>query len=50
MRRTWTTSYAVNLNTPRLQVQDDKGNQVALPKVLSDAEASRLIGTHVLTG
>lgn len=40
--------YAVNLNTHRLQVQDDVGNQVALPNVSNDAEASRLIGTHVL--
>jgi hypothetical protein len=40
--------YAVNLNTHRLQVQDDVGNQVALPKVLNDAEVSRLIGTHVI--
>lgn len=40
--------YAVNLNTHRLQVQDDVGNRVALPNVLNDAEASRLIGSHVL--
>jgi hypothetical protein len=39
--------FAVNLNTHRLQVQDDVGNQVALPKVLNDAEVSRLLGTHV---
>lgn len=39
--------YAVNLNTHRLQVQDDVGNQVALPKVLDDAEAGRLLGSYV---
>lgn len=39
--------YAVNLNTHRLQVQDDVGNQVALPKVANDAEVSRLIGAYV---
>lgn len=39
--------YAVNLNTHRLQVQDDVGHQVALPKVCNDAEVSRLIGNYV---
>jgi hypothetical protein len=39
--------YAVNLNTHRLQVQDDVGHQVALPKVSNDAEVSRLIGSYV---
>lgn len=39
--------YAVNLNTHRLQVQDDVGNQVALPRVLNDTEVSTLIGTYV---
>jgi len=39
--------YAVNLNTHRLQVQDDVGHQVALPKVTNDAEVSRLIGSYV---
>lgn len=39
--------YAVNLNTHRLQVQDDVGNQVALPRVLNDTEVSKLIGTYV---
>lgn len=39
--------YAVNLNTHRLQVQDDVGHQVALPKVANDAEVSRLIGNYV---
>lgn len=40
--------YAVNLNTHRLQVQDDVGNQVALPRVSNDAEVSRLIGNYVM--
>lgn len=40
--------YAVNLNTHRLQVQDDVGHQVALPKVSNDAEASLLIGGYVV--
>lgn len=39
--------YAVNLNTHRLHVQDDVGNQVALPGVLNDTEVSMLIGTSV---
>jgi hypothetical protein len=39
--------YAVNLNTHRLQVQDDVGHQVALPKVSNDAEVSWLIGSYV---
>lgn len=39
--------YAVNLNTHRLRVQDDVGNQVALPGVAKDTEASKLIGTYV---
>ncbi len=39
--------YAVNLNTHRLQVQDDVGNQVALPKVLNDTEVGRLVGAYV---
>lgn len=39
--------YAVNLSTHRLQVQDDVGNQVALPKVLNDAQAGTLLGSHV---
>lgn len=39
--------YAVNLKTHRLQVQDDVGTRVALPDVLNDAYAGRLLGTHV---
>ena len=39
--------YAVNLKTHRLEVQDDVGHQVALPKVSNDAEVSRLIGRYV---
>lgn len=39
--------YAVNLHTHRLQVQDDVGHQVALPKVSNDGEVSRLIGSYV---
>ncbi len=40
--------FAVNLNTHRLQVQDDAGNQVALPKVLDDDLAARLLRSYVL--
>lgn len=39
--------YAVNLNTHHLQAQDDVGNRIALPKVLNDAEAGRLLGILV---
>ncbi len=39
--------YAANLNTHRLQVQDDTGHQVALPKVVDDAQTGRLLGSHV---
>lgn len=39
--------YAVNLNTHRLQVQDDGGNQIALPKVLNDTDVGRLLGSYV---
>jgi hypothetical protein len=39
--------YAVNLNTHRLQVQDDVGNQVALPKVLDDSGAGAHLGGYV---
>lgn len=39
--------YAVNLNTHRLRVQDDVGNQVALPKVLNDNHVGQLLGHHV---
>ena len=40
--------YAVNLETHRLLVLDDVGNRVALPEVIDDVEASKLIGTHVM--
>lgn len=61
-RETWKTSpqqearaeitftgrlFAVNLHTHRLQVQDDAGHQVALPKVTDDLEAGRLVGRYV---
>lgn len=39
--------FAVNLNTHRLQVQDDVGNQVALPKVANDFAVKHLIGSYV---
>jgi len=39
--------FAVNLNTHRLQVQDDVGNHVALPKVLNDTEVGKLVGAYV---
>jgi len=39
--------YAANLNTQRLQVQDDVGNRAALPGEANDTEASRLIGMYV---
>lgn len=39
--------YAVNLNTHRLQVQDDVGHQVALPDVSDDAGAAKLLGSYV---
>jgi hypothetical protein len=39
--------FAVNLKTHRLQVQDDVGTQVALPDVLNDADAGRLLGVRV---
>ncbi|MGK2932102.1 MAG: hypothetical protein ACSLFD_04955 [Solirubrobacterales bacterium] len=39
--------FAVNLNTHRLQVQDDVGNHVALPKVQNDTEIGKLVGSHV---
>lgn len=40
--------FAVNLNTHQLQVQDDIGNRVALPKVANDAEMGPLLGAHVI--
>lgn len=39
--------YAANLNTHRLHVQDDVGNHVALPDVLDDTAAGRLLGNYV---
>lgn len=39
--------FAVNLHTHRLQVQDDVGNQVALPGVRDDVEIGRLVGEYV---
>lgn len=38
---------AVNLDTHRLQVTDDIGNRVALPNVVNDAAAGRLLGGYV---
>jgi hypothetical protein len=40
--------YAANLNTHRLQVQDDVGNQVGLPDVANDAQVGNLLGSHVI--
>ncbi len=40
--------FAVNLKTHRLQVQDDVGHQVALPKVLEEAGLGALLGKYVL--
>lgn len=43
--------FAVNLNTHYLQVQDDVGNKVALPKVANDIAVKHLIGSYVtITG
>lgn len=39
--------FAVNLNTHRLQVQDDVGHQVALPKVANDTAVRHLLGSYV---
>jgi hypothetical protein len=39
--------FAVNLHSHRLQVQDDVGNQIALPRVANDAEAGRFLGSYV---
>jgi hypothetical protein len=39
--------FAVNLHTHYFQMQDDVGNKVALPKVLDDAVAARLVGSYV---
>lgn len=40
--------YAANLNTHRLQVQDDIGNQVGLPDVADDAQIATLFGSYVV--
>jgi hypothetical protein len=40
--------YAVNLKTHRLEVQDDVGHQVALPRVSNDTEVARLIDSYVV--
>lgn len=39
--------FHVNLNTHRLEVQDDVGHTVALPEVSDDAEVGKLLGCHV---
>lgn len=39
--------YAVNLKSHRLQVQDDLGNEFALPNVADDDAAAALIGRYV---
>ena len=39
--------YAVNLKSHRLQVQDDIGNEFALPKVEDDAAIGHLLGAYV---
>ncbi len=39
--------FAVNLNTHRLQVQDDAGYQIGLPNVLNDTEVGKLVGLYV---
>ncbi len=39
--------YAVNLKSHRLQVQDDLGNEFALPKVENDALLGHLLGAYV---
>lgn len=39
--------FAVNLHTHRLQVQDDVGHSVRLPKVSNDATVGHLIGSRV---
>lgn len=40
--------YAANLNTHRLQVQDDVGNQVGLPDVANDIQIGSLLGSYVI--
>jgi hypothetical protein len=39
--------YAVNLKSHRLQIQDDVGNEFALPKVHNDDEVGHLLGRYV---
>lgn len=39
--------YAVNLKSHRLQIQDDIGNEFALPKVQNDTEVGHLLGSYV---
>ena len=39
--------YSANLHTHRFQIQDDVGNRVALPDVLDDTAARRLLGNYV---
>lgn len=39
--------YSVNLNSHRLQIQDDIGNEFALPKVENDTEVGHLLGSYV---
>lgn len=39
--------FAVNLKSHRLLVQDDVGNEFALPKVENDLEVGQLIGSYV---
>ncbi|WP_375502147.1 hypothetical protein [uncultured Jatrophihabitans sp.] len=39
--------YSANLNSHRLHVRDDVGHRVALPEVLDDAAAGRLLGNYV---
>lgn len=40
--------FAVNLKTHRLQVRDDVGNEVGLPKVVNDTEVGPLVGSYVV--
>ncbi len=39
--------FAVNLKSHRLQIQDDIGNEFALPQVQDDVSAGNLLGTYV---
>ncbi|AMY53631.1 hypothetical protein [Rhodococcoides fascians] len=40
--------YSANLHTHRLQVQDDVGNQIALPGVAENEEVGPLLGRYVM--